>query len=110
MFVSKHKQQKTNIQKSTLNKISVLRHTLSNTLATFYLFFRFYTKLKELSQIVYFELMQMGQLIGTLRHREPQDFGLPCFIGTERVLTIKHNIVFSGSHSLNICLKSATYI
>lgn len=101
---------KKNPQKSTLNKISVLRHTLSNTLATFYLFFSFYTKLKELSQIVYFELMQMGQIIGALRHREPQDFGPPCFIGTERVLTIKHNILFSGSHSLNVCLRSASYI
>lgn len=99
MSVSKHKQQKKKTPKYTLNKISVLRHTLSNTSATFYLFFSFYTKLKELSQIVYFELMQMEQIIGALRHREPQDFGPPCFIGTERVLTIKHNILFSGSHS-----------
>lgn len=51
----------------------------------------------------------MGQIIGALRHREPQDFGPACFIGTEGVLTIKHNVLFSGSHSLNICLKSATY-
>ena len=28
------------------------------------LFFRFYMKFKELSQIVYFELKQIGQIIG----------------------------------------------
>lgn len=68
------------------------------------LFFRFYMKFKELSLIVYFELKQIGQIIGAWRCSMPQDFGPTCFIGMESV-----DKQYFLSPTLNICLKSTTY-
>ena len=42
-------------------------------------------KFKELAQIVYFELKQIGHIIGAGRCRVPQDFGPTCFTEMESV-------------------------